>query len=196
MILPGTTVDTKFRLRYSLSASGCLLLCFLLVSCGGNNEKRVASTDADLQEKKKLQEALIEQNKQLISEEMEAINGFADRRSLQFDTTVTGLRFKLIKTTSGVPVRLMSDVSIRYKAALLNGNICYDSDSTGLLRFTVGQSDLPSGLQEGLLKMKEGEEALMIVPSYLAYGVSGDGFCIPGSSSVFYSLKVESVINH
>jgi hypothetical protein len=35
----------------------------------------------------------------------------------------------------------------------------------------------------------------MIVPSYLAYGVSGDGQCIPGSSSIFYSVKVERVIN-
>jgi FKBP-type peptidyl-prolyl cis-trans isomerase FkpA len=165
------------------------------MACSRGNDKQLAHRNADLHERKKLQEALIEQNKQLIAEEIVAINGFAERRGLQFDSTATGLRFKMIKTTDGVPVRLMSDVSVRYKAALLTGDVCYNSDSTGLLRFTVGQSDLPSGLQEGLLKMKEGEEALMIVPSYLAYGVSGDGRCIPGSSSIFYSVKVESVIN-
>lgn len=187
--------DMRVRFSCYFMAIGWLLFCCLQMACNHSDNQQMAHRDADLHEKKKLQEALIEQNKQLIEEEIIAINGFAERRGLQFDSTATGLRFKMLQSTDGVPVRLMSDVSVRYKAALLTGDVCYTSDSTGLLRFTVGQSDLPSGLQEGLLKMKEGEEALMIVPSYLAYGVSGDGQCIPGSSSIFYSVKVERVIN-
>ena len=63
-----------------------------------------------------------------------------------------------------------------------------------LLSFILGQSNQPSGLQEGLLLMHEGEKAIMIIPSYLAYGVTGDGVCIPGSSSILYTVKLEKVV--
>ena len=100
---------------------------------------------------------------------------------------------KIIEKTNGRPARLMNDVTISYKAELLDGKFCYSSDSSGVLSFTLGQSTQPSGLQEGLLKMKEGERAIMIVPSFLAYGITGDAICIPGSSSIVYQLKLEKV---
>lgn len=166
-----------------------LLLCF---SCkqGDNRQRMPDSRNVDNEE---LKNALILQNKQLILEELELIDAFCERYNLNMDTTSTGLRFKIVESTNGVPARLMNDVTISYTASLLNGNICYSSDSTGKLSFILGQSDQPGGLQEGLLKMKEGERALLIVPSYLAYGITGDGVCVPGSSSIFYKVYLEKV---
>lgn len=138
-------------------------------------------------------DALIKQNRQLIVEEMELIDAYAERRGWELDTTSTGLRYKILERTQGTEVRLMKDVSLSYTASLLDGSVCYSSDSSGLLIFTVGQSNQPSGLQEGVLKMKEGEKAVFIVPSYLAYGISGDGICVPGSSSMVYQVKLEKV---
>ncbi|MBL7924640.1 MAG: FKBP-type peptidyl-prolyl cis-trans isomerase [Bacteroidia bacterium] len=162
------------------------------MACGKAKQQRVSPANSGRSEAD-MREALIHQNKDLINEEIEAIQAFTDRRGWQMDTTSTGLRFSIREQTSGRPARLMKDVTISFTASLLNGTLCYSSDSSGTLTFTLGQSDLPSGLQEGILKMKEGEKALIIVPSYLAYGISGDGICIPGSSSILYEVKLEKV---
>lgn len=139
-------------------------------------------------------EALISQNRQLIREEMLSINAYARRMGLKMDTTSTGLRYLLTaRNPVGKKTRLMNDVTLAYSMELLDGTPCYSSDSTGPLTFTLGQSEEPSGLQEGLLRMREGEEAVLIVPSFLAYGVTGDGHCVPGSSSIVYRIKLEKV---
>lgn len=172
-------------------AAGCMVL---FVACHQNsNREKYAATTPSAAEKEELKEALIHQNRQLIREEIEHIDAYADRHGLSLDTTSTGLRYMMIERTNGKPVKLMNEVTISYKAELLDGKFCYSSDSTGSLSFVVGQSNQPSGLQEGLLLMKEGEKAFMIVPSYLAYGVTGDGVCVPGSSSVVYTVKLDKV---
>lgn len=168
-----------------------LSLTTMLMACNSGQQHRDTRSRTD--KKKNIKDALIDQNRQLIFEELELIDAFSERYHLDFDTTSTGLRYIITEATQGVPARLMNDITISYSASLLNGDLCYSSDSTGLLNFTLGQSDQPSGLQEGILKMKEGEKAIFIVPSYLAYGISGDGICIPGSTSIFYKVKLEKV---
>ena len=170
-----------------------LMTMIVLSSCRQNTGNKEVPSAYQPAPKEELREALIHQNKQLIREEMELIDAYTERNGLDLDTTSTGLRIKIIEKTNGRPARLMNDVTISYKAELLDGKFCYSSDSSGVLSFTLGQSTQPSGLQEGLLKMKEGERAIMIVPSFLAYGITGDAICIPGSSSIVYQLKLEKV---
>ncbi len=161
-------------------------------SCGPSTTEKV-KTVAQQPNSQELKESLIQQNRQLIAEEIEMIDAYVERHGLKLDTTSTGLRFKILEITEGREVRLMKDVTLSYTASLLNGDLCYSSDSSGQLTFTIGQSNQPGGLQEGVLKMKEGEKAIFIVPSYLAYGITGDGICIPGSSSILYRVKLEKV---
>lgn len=174
-----------------------LLLAVLLAagcsSCNRGQQSKRAEQATHDQRSHEYREALIHQNKQLILEEIDLIDAYASRYGLQFDTTSTGLRYKILEKTNGRVAGLMKDITISYTAGLLDGSQCYSSDSTGNLTFTLGQSDQPSGLQEGILKLKEGEAALLIVPSFLAYGISGDGVCIPGSSSIVYKIKLLKV---
>lgn len=161
-------------------------------SCGPSKTEK-EKTVAQEPNSQELKESLIQQNRQLIAEEIEMIDAYVERNGLKLDTTSTGLRYKILEKTKGREVRLMKDVTLSYNASLLNGDLCYSSDSSGQLSFTIGQSNQPSGLQEGVLKMKEGEKAIFIIPSYLAYGITGDGICIPGSSSILYRVKLEKV---
>lgn len=176
--------------RHSFLILIVALSCF--VSCRPSSPDKEKSAP-DPQNTQEFKDALIEQNRQLISEEIELIDAYEERYGLNLDTTSTGLRYKILEKTNGREVRLMKDVTLSYTISLLDGNFCYSSDSSGLLSFTLGQANQPSGLQEGLLKMKEGERAIFIVPSYLGYGITGDGTCIPGSSSILYHIKLEKV---
>lgn len=182
--------QTRIMSRQSSFIKFILLCCLISCSRPRDDKEKSASNN---QNRSDLKEALIRQNRQLISEEIELIDAYVDRYGLDMDTTSTGLRYKILKETNGREVRLMKDVTLSYTVSLLNGNLCYSSDSTGLMSFTIGQSNQPSGLQEGILKMREGEQAIIIVPSYLGYGITGDGICIPGSTSVVYNVKLEKV---
>jgi FKBP-type peptidyl-prolyl cis-trans isomerase FkpA len=185
-------LNSHMQKRRLIKANILLFAWVIIAGChqGNNREKYTPPAPAS---KEDLKEALIHQNRQLIREEMEHINAYEERHGLAMDTTSTGLHYLITEKTMGRKAGLMKDVTISYKAGLLDGSVCYSSDSAGLLTFTLGQSNQPSGLQEGLLLMREGEKAMMIVPSYLAYGVTGDGVCVPGSSSVIFHVKLEKV---
>jgi len=171
-----------------------LMAVCVIFACESKTPMHVQGKAPSERRMEEYREALISQNRQLIQEEMISINAYAGRKGLEMDTTSTGLRFMFtVRNPAGKRARLMSDVTVAYSMELLDGSLCYSSDSSGLLNFTLGQSDEPSGLQEGLLRMREGEEAVLIVPSYLAYGVTGDGHCVPGSSSILYRIKLEEV---
>ncbi|CAN5646230.1 hypothetical protein BH11BAC2_BH11BAC2_26570 [soil metagenome] len=164
---------------------------FILVfsSCQGQ-EKRPAAKQQDVAQMK---EDLINQNKKMIQVEMEQIDSYIDRNGLKMQTTETGLHYMIITEGKGPQPKIMTSVAINYRIQLLDGSYVYSSDSSGVLSLVVGQSSEPSGLQEGLLKLKEGSKALIIVPSYLAYGITGDGDRIGGSQSLIYQVELIKV---
>lgn len=175
--------------------SACLFIFCFFIFQGCNETKRpVPLNSHPEQDINKTKEALVERNRLMIQEELTLINSFVERNSMKMDTTSTGLRYLITEHTTGRQARLMDRVSVSYRLGLLDGSQCYSSDSTGALIFIIGQSDEPSGLQEALLKMRVGEKATIIVPSYLAFGTTGDGYCVPGSSSVIYNIKLDKII--
>ena len=118
---------------------------------------------------------------------------FVAKKKLQMEKTATGLRYKIIKKGNGAVPRMLSDVELNYTITHLNGNYCYSSDSSGVLGFTMGQSNEPGGLQEALLNIPQGSTAMLIIPSYLAYGLTGDGDKIQGGESLIYTIEVLKV---
>lgn len=175
-----------------------LIMALLLLSssCRRNHTR---ATDEQLrasEQKEKLKEDLIKQNRTLMLEEQDAISSYIIRAGIDsVEKTTTGLHIKILEPGTGKKARLLSRVELSYEARLIDGTFCYSSDSTGRLNFILGQSDEPSGLQEALLKMSEGEKALVIIPSYLAHGITGDGICVPGSTTMLYTIRLDKVID-
>lgn len=142
----------------------------LLVSCKSPRERQRQSEQNDRTED------LIRNQQMIVKEESDEIDSYISRRNLKMSVTETGLRYHIYEKGSGV--RSVADenhVLISYKVALLDGSVVYDSDSTGVLEIKIGKSEVASGLQEGLKLMKEGDKATFILPSHLAYGLTGDG---------------------
>jgi FKBP-type peptidyl-prolyl cis-trans isomerase len=72
----------------------------------------------------------------------------------------------------------------------LNGAKCYSSDSLGIKSFRIGSGHVESGLEEAALLLHEGDQARIILPPHLAYGMLGDNNKIPGQASILYDLMV------
>lgn len=137
-----------------------------------------------------MKESLINQSRQRMRDEVARIDSWIERNKLTMTATGTGVRYRVIEEGSGAIPALLSRVELNYELSLLDGTTCYSSDSSGKLDFILGQSPEPSGLQEVLLKLKEGSTAQIVVPSYLAYGLTGDGDCIGSDESLVYRIKL------
>ena len=58
----------------------------------------------------------------------------------------------------------------------------------------VGKSEVASGLQEGLKYLHEGDKAIMIIPSHLAYGLTGDGDKIKQYQVLVVDVHVKKIL--
>jgi len=105
----------------------------------------------------------------------------------------TGYFYEIYHHGNGKPVKQNSFVILKYKVYLLDGTLCYNSDSTGLLKFRVSKTDIESGLDNGIRKLKQGDKARFIFPPFLAHGLLGDEKKIPPRSIIIYDVELIDV---
>ncbi|MEM9051743.1 MAG: FKBP-type peptidyl-prolyl cis-trans isomerase [Bacteroidota bacterium] len=136
------------------------------------------------------QEQLIEANKKKIGKESKLIDDFIKQSGWEMSTTSTGIRYDVFHKAEGVNAKSGSIVSIDYSLYLLDGSKISDTKVSGPVTFKVGEGDVVSGLHEAVTLLAEGDSARVILPSYLAYGLTGDQNRIPPNAALFYSLSL------
>jgi FKBP-type peptidyl-prolyl cis-trans isomerase FkpA len=65
--------------------------------------------------------------------------------------------------------------TLSYDIRDLNDSILYHKKTLGVKNYRVDKEDFISGIQKGIKLMKMGETIIFVIPSYNAFGVSGDG---------------------
>lgn len=140
------------------------------------------------------EEQFIEYNKALIAEENEHINTFLQRHKWNVITTETGVCYQIYETENGTKIEPDDILQCEYTLKLITGEDIYDSNNDGKLLFKIGKSDQPSGLEEVLLLLRQGDKAKIVVPSYLAHGLAGDNKKIPSAATLIYDIYIEKII--
>lgn len=141
-------------------------------------------------------ESLIRANKGLVTIDKERIEAFAERHQWEMATTETGLWYQIYEHGTGDSARNGLIASLKYTVSLLDGTLCYTSDSTGEKTFLIGQGGVESGLEEGILLMRCGDKARFIMPPHLAHGLPGDNDKIPPRSTIVYQVELLNLTNH
>ena len=139
------------------------------------------------------EETLLSTNRYIIQKEVERIGNYVERRGWDMDTTKSGLWYMIIEKGTGPDAVKGKIATIEYEISLLDGTVCYSSEQTGLKQFAIGSGGVESGLEEGVLLLNEGAEAIFILPPYLAYGITGDQKKIPLNASLVYYLRLKKV---
>ncbi|MDR1864493.1 MAG: FKBP-type peptidyl-prolyl cis-trans isomerase [Bacteroidales bacterium] len=137
-------------------------------------------------------ELLIRANRQLIEEDGRTIKSFAARHGWEMKTTRSGLWYDVYHRGNGdkaAPGR-MAEIACTLSLADSARTVCYSSEQSGTKTFRIGQGDVESGLEEGILLMRVGDKARLILPPHLAYGLMGDGSCIPRRAIVMYDVEL------
>lgn len=166
------------------------LFAILLISCGDNHKKTTKNVNI---QGKEFQDKLIEANKMYVKKESDEIDQYVKHRNLQMITTGTGLRYVIVQKGTGAAAKPEQRAKVNYKISLLDGKLCYSSDSTGAKEFLIGHDNVESGLHEGIQYMHVGDKAIFILPSHLAHGLIGDESKIPPHASVRYDIELLSL---
>jgi FKBP-type peptidyl-prolyl cis-trans isomerase FkpA len=138
-------------------------------------------------------ESLFDANKAAVKTEDQHIRDYLNRYRWDVTETGTGLRYLIYKNGSGKKAVTGSKVTCQYTVSLLNGTTIYSSDESGPLEFTVGRGGVESGLEEGILLLREGDHAKFVLPSHLAHGLTGDQDKIPPKTTIIYDIVLTKV---
>lgn len=136
----------------------------------------------------KVEDNLKRVNKFLAEKDQERIRSFLERRGWQMQTLGSGLWYMVYSHGQGDDIDQGMYVKMNYEIRLLDGTLCYTSDSTGAKVFRVGDDDEPQGLHQAVEKLRVGDRARIIIPPHLAHGLVGDGERIPARAILLYDV--------
>ncbi len=177
------------RLNFSHIILSAALLCAITTTgCRDKGTGSVVTTDKKPVEDKEA--PYIEGNKKILHWEEEEMALFIKRYQWEMQRTGTGLYIQILEPGTGDPFQEGDDVTLKYKTFLLSGEMVYDSDKEGLKTFKVARSEEIEALHEAALLLRPGARARLVIPSHLAYGVSGDGNRINGRLPIAMTVEV------
>lgn len=164
-----------------------LLFGIFLFGCGQEAEKEQEMSSS---ERRALQDSLLKENRRLARKEDRAIEDYIDRYGWDMERSGTGLRYMIEEEGNGKKARKGLLAKVDHRVELLTGELVYSSDSTGPKSFLIGKDDEVTGLHEGIQYMREGGEAVFIIPAHLAHGLLGDLERIPMHSALVYHIEL------
>jgi len=160
-------------------------ICILNLSCGSDKQtKQFAENQSHLSDQ------LVAVNRSYVKIEAAEIDSFIQQHHYQMLQSKSGLRYKINGVSKGPKAGVGDEVELKYKMYLLNGTLCYDSDSNGLMKFTVEKSDAIKGMHEVVQLMHKGDSAQIVLPAHLAYGLTGDQKKVPYSAALYCTLQI------
>lgn len=145
-----------------------------------NNKAILAQIEAD----KKKKEEEFKANQVKMVEDLKA----------GMQKTDSGLYYKITKTSEGKMAKAGDMVSVHYAGKLVDGTE-FDSSfkRNEPLSFNVGIGQVIKGWDEGILLLKEGETATLLIPSELGYGAKGAGGVIPANAWLVFDVELVKV---
>lgn len=174
--------------KYFIVITIVLALCSL-VACG--DQKATGTVVSSSEEAKEDKDApYVEGNKNIMRRENEEMQMFIQRYGWQMQRTPTGLYVQIMEPGSGELFKENDRVAMEYRTFLLSGEQVYCSDSNGVKVFMVNRSEEIDALHEVAQMLRPGAKARLVIPSYLAYGVAGDGELIQGLQPIVMEIRV------
>jgi peptidylprolyl isomerase len=109
-------------------------------------------------------------------------------------TTPSGLTYLITKKGTGRQPKAGETVVLQYTGTLTNG-VKFDSsrDNNQPFAFKLGAGQVIKGYDEGIAKLRVGDQAILIIPSKLAYGAKGVPNVIPPDSTLIFIIEVVDV---
>lgn len=119
-----------------------------------------------------------------------AIQKFVMKSGLNYEKSESGLYYLIEKEGEGEFIKFTDEVSFRYTGKLLSGKTFDGRYKRTPITFEV--SKLIEGWKEGMMYLKKGGKAKLIVPPTLGYG-DNQLPDIPANSILYFDIEVVDV---
>lgn len=128
--------------------------------------------------------------------ENDEITKYVTENKIKVKPLESGLYFISLVAGSGAKVEKGKIAAIHYSATFLNGDKLFNSSEKQKepVYIEIGKDIEIPGLEEGVLKMRAGGKAKLIIPSSLAYGEKGIKGLIGPYSTLIYEVQVLSIL--
>jgi peptidylprolyl isomerase len=108
--------------------------------------------------------------------------------------TVSGLIYLTTKLGSGEQAKAGDTVSVHYTGTLTDGTKFDSSRDRGEpIEFPLGQGRVIKGWDEGIARMKVGEQAILVIPPSIGYGARGAGGVIPPDATLIFIVELVGI---
>lgn len=107
--------------------------------------------------------------------------------------TNSGLQYWDIKVGTGDEAKSGSKVKVHYTGWLTTGKKFDSSIGSQPYEFTIGQSEVIKGWDEGITGMKVGGKRQLRIPPDLAYGEDGHPPQIPQNATLVFDVQLVAV---
>ncbi len=123
------------------------------------------------------------------NEESVIIDKYIIDKSIKVKPTLSGMYIIPTKTSKGAKPKTGQTVQVHYIGKFLDGRVFDSSVARNKpIEFKIGYGQVISGWDEGISNMRKGEEATLIIPSFLGYG-EGRGE-IPPYTTLLFDVKL------
>ena len=102
--------------------------------------------------------------------------------------TPSGLIYLITKKGDGAQAKAGDTVSVHYTGTLTDGTKFDSSRDRGEpIEFPLGAGRVIKGWDEGIARMKVGDQAILVIPASIGYGArgAGDGLIPPDATLIF-----------
>ncbi len=108
--------------------------------------------------------------------------------------TPSGLVYVITRRSNGQAPRAGETVVVNYTGLLGSGKK-FDSslDRGQVFKFKLGEGRVIKGWDEGIAKLRVGEQATLIIPPHLAYGAPGRDPVIPPNATLIFIVELIGV---
>ncbi|WP_162427804.1 FKBP-type peptidyl-prolyl cis-trans isomerase [Pontibacter pudoricolor] len=165
-----------------------------------NMEKVQSKADAEADYAKmmeeQMQKARANAEQQLKTDDAK-IQAYIKENNLQnVKKTDSGVYYVVTKEGKGPQAKAGNEVAVHYKGSFLDGKEFESSrnNPTGEpFKFTLGQQMVIKGWDDAIVNLKEGSEAILLIPSPLAYGDQDRGPSMPANSILRFDVELMDV---
>ena len=161
----------------------------ILLTCGCNPPVQEQEESGNNQ----VTEKFIRANQYMQQRHQDHITAFLERVGWKAEVSPSGLWIVVDKPGEGRRIRENMRITYTFESTLLDGTPCYQATLEEPKQITIGTGGVESGVEQGLQLLREGAEAIFLIPPHLAHGNFGDREKIPGNSVLIYRIQVLKV---
>lgn len=177
----------KRLIGYNLNVIALALYCFHYCSCKEPSEEKPIKRFQD-----DFHKSSAERYRKLYADEAEYIEAYIRKHpNKKYKKIISGF---WIHSSEGHSVEKTSDrngdeIYFTYSIQDLNGQAIYREYEIGLQKIHPDKALVIRGIEEALKKIQEGENCELLLPSFFAYGISGDGNKIWSNQPIIVQIK-------